>query len=57
VGPLQHVTTLDTKRTKSMDLTEIAPADLITCVSYSLELHRRCAVDLLRVASALCPAR
>ncbi len=26
-------------------------------VSYSLELHRRCAVDLVRVASALCPVR
>ena len=26
------------------------------CVSYSLQLHRRSAVDLVRVASALCPA-
>jgi hypothetical protein len=26
-------------------------------VSYSLQLHRRSAVDLVRVASALCPRR
>jgi hypothetical protein len=38
-------------------LTRIGRAGLIVRVSYSLELHRRCAVDLLRVASALCPAR
>jgi hypothetical protein len=40
-----------------MDLTGIASAGLILPVSYSLELHRRSAVDLVRVASALCPRR
>jgi len=40
-----------------MDLTGNPRAGLICLVSYSLELHRRCAVDLLRVASALCPVR
>jgi hypothetical protein len=42
---------------KPMELTWNAGAGLICDVSYSLELHRRCAVDLVRVASALCPVR
>ncbi len=36
----------------------VAPGCRVWCplpVTYSLELHRRSAVDLLRVASALCP--
>jgi hypothetical protein len=40
-----------------MDLTYFTGPDGIVAVSYSLQLHRRSAVDLLRVASALCPAR
>jgi hypothetical protein len=41
--------------TKSMNLTEIVRTWSHAVVAVATELYRRPAVDLLRVASALCP--
>jgi hypothetical protein len=58
VTPALAVSPRDTpKRTMSVGFDGIAPPWLHRGVTPRLRLHRRSSVDLLRVASALCPGR